>query len=267
VDRCADPELLDLVELEATDILATYGYTGVPFVRGSALKALEAVEALGAGALADPALDCIARLMDAIDGGIPDPVRDVDSPFRMNVEDVVTKSGRGTVATGRVDRGRVKVGDEVEIVGLTEDGAPRSVFVTGVQSFRKDVPEGTAGMNLGILLRGVKRDEIRRGQVLAKPGSVRSHARFTCEFVTLTAREGGREKPFGAGYRPQFYFGTTDVTGTIALADGVAAVAPGDRACLEVDLQKPAGFEVGSRFAVREGSRTVGAGVVTAIRS
>ena len=265
VDRCDDPELLDLVEMEAGEILASYGYTDVTFVRGSALRALEAVDA---GDTTGPAVACIQHLMDALDTRFPDPIRDLDSPFRMNVEDVVTISGRGTVATGRVDRGRVKVGDEVEIVGLTEDdgAAPRKVVVTGVQAFRKDVAEGVAGMNIGMLLRGVKRDELRRGQVLAKPGSIRSHARFTCAFVTLTAREGGREKPFGSGYRPQFYFGTTDVTGNITVAGGVEHVAPGDRATLDVDLQKPAGFEVGSRFAVREGSRTIGAGVVTGLR-
>lgn len=263
VDRCDDEELLDLVEMEAGEILSEYGYDEVTFVRGSALMALEAARA---GHFDDPAVDAIAQLMDALDRDIPDPVRDTASPFRMNVEDVVTISGRGTVATGRIDRGRVKVGDQVEIVGLQDgESRPRAVVVTGVQSFRKDVPEGLAGMNVGMLLRGVKRDEIRRGQVLAAPGSIESHSDFACTFYTLTAGEGGRRKPFGSGYSPQFFFGTTDVTGTITVEDDTGQVSPGDRTELSVRLQKAAGFEVGSRFAVREGSRTVGAGIVTRI--
>jgi elongation factor Tu len=261
VDRTDDEELLDLVEMEASEILSEYGYDDVVFVRGSALEALEAAEA---GDFDSPWIESIDRLMAALDRVIPDPVRDTEAPFRMNVEDVVTISGRGTVATGRIDRGAVKVGDTVEIVGLTDgEEKPRQVVVTGVQMFRRDVPAGLAGMNVGILLRGVKRDEIRRGQVLAAPNSIASHQGFTCAFYTLTPKEGGRQKPFGSGYSPQFYFGTTDVTGVITVPDGV--VSPGDRAELEVVLGKPAGFEVGSRFAVREGSRTVGAGVVTAI--
>ena len=264
VDRCDDEELLDLVEMEASEILEEYGYTGVTFVRGSALMALEAARR---GDFEDPAMDAIRALMDALDRDIPDPERDVEAPFRMNVEDVVTISGRGTVATGRIDRGRVRVGDNVEIVGLIDaEAKPRQVVVTGVQSFRKDVPVGEAGMNVGILLRGVKRNEIQRGQVLAAPGSIVSHQTFDCEFYTLTAKEGGRRKPFGTGYQPQFFFGTTDVTGRIELLDeALAQVSPGDRTQLRVRLGKPAGFEVGSRFAVREGSRTVGAGVVTNI--
>jgi len=263
VDRCDDPELLDLVEMEAAEILEEYGYEDVAFIRGSALKAMQAAEA---GNFDDPACECVQKLMDAIDSSIPDPVRDNDSPFRLNVEDTCTITGRGTVATGRVDRGRVKVGDEVEIVGLTDEEAkPRKVVVTGVQMFRKDIPSGDAGMNIGMLLRGVKRDEIQRGQVLAAPRSIQSHRVFDCEFYTLTAKEGGRQKPFGTGYRPQFFFGTTDVTGSITLPEDVLVVTPGDRTQLHVELIKPAGFEVGSRFAVREGSRTVGAGVVTAI--
>jgi len=264
VDRCEDEELLSLVEMEANEILESYGYTDVKFVRGSALKALEAANA---GDWTSPWIGSIPELMDALDNTIPEPVRDMDSPFRMSVEDVVTISGRGTVATGRIDRGKVKIGDEVEIVGLTEDegGKPRKVVVTGVQMFRKDVPEGLAGMNIGMLLRGVKRDEIRRGQVLAAPGSIRSNAKFEAEFYTLTAKEGGREKPFKSGYRPQFYFGTTDVTGVITLPEGLECVNPGDRTTIKVELNKPAGFEVNSRFAVREGSRTIGAGVITNI--
>ncbi len=262
VDRADDEELLDLVEMEAAEILSEYGYDDVVFVRGSALKALEAAEA---GDLDSPWIEAIDRLMEALDTVIPDPVRDTSAPFRMNVEDVVTISGRGTVATGRIDRGSVKIGDTVEIVGLTDGEAkPRQVVVTGVQMFRRDVPAGLAGMNVGILLRGVKRDEICRGQVLAAPGSIASHQGFACSFYTLTPKEGGRVKPFGSGYSPQFFFGTTDVTGVITVADGV--VSPGDRAELDVRLIKPAGFEVGSRFAVREGSRTIGAGVVTALR-
>jgi elongation factor Tu len=260
VDRCDDPELLELVELEATEILSAHGFEDVTFVRGSALLALAAAEA---GELDSPHTACIAQLMEALDRGIPDPVRDLDSPFRMSVEDVVTITGRGTVATGRIDRGTVRMGDKVEIVGLTDEHAtPRLVTVTGVQQFRKDVPVGKAGMNVGMLLRGVKRDEIRRGQVLAVPGSIRSHTGFEAEFYTLTTKEGGRRKPFSTGYAPQFYFGTTDVTGTITLPDDMPVVTPGDRLCLAVRLVKPAGFEVGGRFAVREGSRTIGAGLV-----
>ena len=263
VDRCDDEELLELVELEAAEILAQSGYEDVVFVRGSALGALQAA---ADGRWDDPWLAGIAELMTALDTAIPDPVRDTDAPFRMNVEDVVTISGRGTVATGRIDRGQVRVGDTVEIVGLTDGEArPRQVVVTGVQMFRRDIPVGEAGMNVGILLRGVKRDEIRRGQVLAAPGSIESHVAFEAELYTLTAAEGGRKKGFGTGYAPQFFFGTTDVTGTIAVAEEGLRVNPGDRARLVVQLGKPAGFEVGSRFAVREGSRTVGAGVVTAI--
>ena len=264
VDRCDDEELLDLVEMEAGEILAEYGYEDVAFVRGSALLALQAAMD---GRFEDPAVEAITRLMDTLDTEIPDPVRDTTSPFRMNVEDVVTISGRGTVATGRIDRGQVRVGDSVEIVGLTDvDQAVRQVVVTGVQSFRKDVPVGEAGMNVGLLLRGVKRGEIRRGQVLAAPRSIESHRDFDCTFYTLTTAEGGRKKPFRSGYSPQFFFGTTDVTGSITVMEEVGEVAPGQQAALQVQLGKAAGFEVGSRFAVREGNRTIGAEVVTAIR-
>jgi elongation factor Tu len=265
MDRCDDPELVELVELEAADILAAHGYEDVTFVRGSALRALQAAEE---GRYDDESTACIAELMDALDRTIPDPQRDVDGAFRMSVENVVTIPGRGTVATGRIDRGQLRVGDRVEIVGLTEaDTSAREVVVTGVQSFRKDVPVGLAGMNVGVLLRGVRRDEIRRGQVLAHPGSIASHAIFEAELYTLTAKEGGRRKTFGSGYTPQFYFGTTDVTGTITLPAELPVVSPGDRVAVSVRLIKPAGFEVGSRFAVREGSRTVGAGVVTALET
>jgi len=260
IDRCDDPELLELVEMEAAEILELHGYEDVRFIRGSALVALRAAESGRSEGTA-----CIAQLMDAIDTAIPDPVRDVSGPFRMNVEDVVTITGLGTVATGRVDRGQVRVGELVEIVGLTDvDTRPRRVVVKGLQMFRRDIPVGEAGMNIGMLLRGVRRHEIRRGQVLAAPGSVRSHAEFIAEFYTLTAAEGGRRKPFGTGYKPQFYFGTTDVTGTVNLPEGVR-VHPGERVAMQVALERPAGFEVGSRFAVREGSRTVGAGMVTAV--
>jgi len=263
VDRCDDPELLELVEMETAELLEAHGFPDAPVVRGSALLALQAAER-GEVDHADTA--CIQALVDTLDTAIPDPIRDIQAPFRMSVEQVVTIPGRGTVATGRIDRGQVRVGDKVEIVGLeAADADAREVVVTGVQMFRKDIPVGQAGMNVGILLRGVKRDAIRRGQVLAAPGSIRSHSGFSAELYTLTTKEGGRRRPFGSGYAPQFFFGTTDVTGTITLPTEVARVAPGDRTSLTVVLQKPAGFEVGSRFAVREGSRTVGAGVVTAV--
>ncbi len=263
IDRCEDEELLELVELEAAELLAAHGFTDVPVVRGSALMALQAAEA---GRLDGPETDCIAALMDVLDRTIPDPLRDLDAPFRMSVEQVVTIPGRGTVATGRIDRGRLRVGDEVEIVGLVdaEDGG-RTVVVTGVQMFRKDVPVGEAGMNVGVLLRGLKRTALRRGQVLAAPGSIASHDRFSATLYTLSAAEGGRRTPFTSGYSPQFFFGTTDVTGTVILPCGQGPLAPGDARPVAVVLQKPAGFEVGSRFAVREGARTVGAGVVTAV--
>ena len=263
VDRCDDPELLDLVEMETAELLEAHGFTDVVMVRGSALLALQAAER---GAVDHPDVACITQLVDTLDTAIPDPVRDIDAPFRLSVEHVVTIPGRGTVATGRIDRGQVRVGDKVEIVGLVDaDTEAREVVVTGVQMFRKDIPVGLAGMNVGMLLRGVRRDAIRRGQVLAAPGSIQSHHGFTAELYTLTAKEGGRRRPFGSGYSPQFFFGTTDVTGTIQLPADTGQVAPGDRTSLAVRLQKPAGFEVGSRFAVREGSRTVGAGVVTEV--
>jgi len=264
VNKCdiADEELLELVQMEVEEQLETHNYSDVTFVYGSALKALQAAQA---GNFDSDDTKCIDELIAALDA-FPEPDRDYDSPFRMNVEDVVTISGRGTVATGRVDRGSVKVGDEVEIVGLLGEGeTPRKVTVTGVQAFRKDIPAGKAGMNIGMLLRGVKRNEIQRGQVLAAPGSIQSHIEFEADFYTLTTEEGGRKKPYATGYKPQFYFGTTDVTGSITLPEDQQVVMPGERTKFRVKLIKPAGFEVGSRFAVREGSRTIGAGMVTSI--
>jgi len=266
IDMCDDEELLELVEMEAGEILEQYGFEDVQFVRGSALMALEAIQSTGDPNHPDCA--CITELMHTIDNVIPNPERDLASPFRMSVEDVFSIKGRGTVATGRIDRGTIEVGQDVEIVGLTdEDAKARKVTVTGVQMFHKDLVRGQAGDNVGLLLRGVKRDEIRRGQVLAIPGSIQSHTTFTAEFVTLTAAEGGRQKPFGSGYRPQFFFGTTDVTGTVTVMDteGDGLVRPGDRTQIQVELMKPAGFEEKSRFAVREGSRTIGAGMVTSL--
>jgi elongation factor Tu len=258
----ADPELLELVQLEVEEQLATYDYEGVPFVFGSALAAVAAIEA-GHGA-DHPDCAAVALLVDTLDQAVPDPVRDLDGPFMMPIEGVVTIPGRGTVVTGRVERGRVKVSQAVEIVGLSQGEEPRNVVVTGTQAFRKDVPEGVAGMNVGLLLRGVKRDEIQRGQLLVAPGSVQPHRSATAEFYALSAGEGGRRKPFSSGYTPQFFFGTTDVTGTIDLGE-LLQVLPGERATIRFNLMKPVGMEPGVRFAVREGSRTVGAGVVTAV--
>ena len=258
----SDPELLDLVEMEVGEMLTSQGYKDVPFVRGSALKALQAIEA---GTPDDAATECIKKLVATLDSAIPDPTRDFTSPFLMPIEGVVTISGRGTVVTGRVERGTLKVGDTVELVGLMgEDEKPRVIVVTGTQAFRKDVSEVRAGMNVGILLRGVKNEEVERGQVICAPGSITPHAKGKAEIFVLSAKEGGRHKPFGTGYQPQFFFGTTDVTGKISTQDDVQ-VNPGDRATISFDLQKPVGVEKGMRFAVREGGRTVGAGVVTEI--
>lgn len=258
----SDPELLDLVEMEVNDQLVAQGYANVPFVRGSALKALQAVEA---GNPADAACDCIRALVDTLDATIPDPARDFTSPFLMPIEGVVTITGRGTVVTGRVERGVLRVGDTVELVGLMDEGEkPRVITVTGTQAFRKEVPEARAGMNVGILLRGVKAEEVERGQVLAAPGSITPHACGQAEMFVLSEKEGGRHKPFGTGYAPQFFFGTTDVTGVVDVGvDGI--VNPGDRATIRFKLLKPVGIEQGMRFAVREGGRTIGAGVVTGI--
>ena len=259
----SDPELLDLVEMEVTDQLASQGYKNVTFVRGAAKLALEAIQA-GKGA-DDPACECIKNLMNALDTSIPEPNRDFNAPFMMPIEGVVTISGRGTVVTGRVERGTLKVGDTVELVGLMgEDQKPRAIVVTGTQAFRKDVPEVRAGMNVGLLLRGVKADEVERGQILAAPGSIKPHSKGKAEIFVLSAKEGGRHKPFGTGYQPQFFFGTTDVTGKVDVGE-VGQVNPGDRATITFDLMKPVGVEKGMRFAVREGGKTVGAGIVTDI--
>jgi elongation factor Tu len=258
----ADAELLELVEMETNEELEAQGYEGVKFVYGSALKALQAAQA---DDLDNEAIEPIKALLAALDVEVPDPTRDYDSPFRMSVEGVHTIAGRGTVVTGRIDQGVIEPGVEVEIVGLSEDGKPRKVTCTGVQQFHKDVI-GKAGMNVGCLLRGVKRDEVERGQVIAAPGSISSHDKATVEFYAIPKEEGGRHKPFRTGYQPQFFFGTTDVTGKIDLGEK-AVMQPGERATLDVDLGQAVSMEVGTRFAVREGKRTVGAGVVKAIRA
>jgi len=257
VDMVDDEELLELVELEVRELLSEYDFPGddIPVIKGSALKALEAG---GEG----EAAECIQELMEAIDDYIPEPVRDIDRPFLMPVEDVFSITGRGTVATGRIERGIVKQGDEVEIVGM---GANRKTVVTGVEMFRKLLDEGRAGDNAGLLLRGVGKEEIERGQVLAKPGSITPHTKFKAEVYVLTKEEGGRHTPFFDGYRPQFYFRTTDVTGAAHLPEGVEMVMPGDNVQMEVDLITPIAMDPELRFAIREGGRTVGAGVVTEI--
>jgi len=257
VDMVDDPELLDLVELEVRELLSKYEFPGdkIPIVRGSALKALEGDKGdLGAGA--------IMKLMDAVDAYIPQPARAVDKPFLMPVEDVFSISGRGTVVTGRVERGVIKVNEEIEIIGLRPT---TKTVVTGVEMFRKLLDEGQAGENIGCLLRGTKKEEVERGQVLAKPGSVTPHKKFKCEAYILTKEEGGRHTPFFNGYRPQFYFRTTDVTGVVTLKQGTEMVMPGDRAELNVELIAPIAMEKELRFAIREGGRTVGAGVVVDI--
>jgi elongation factor Tu len=261
VDMVDDAELLDLVELEVRELLSKYEYPGddIPFVRGSALKALQS-----SGKREDADAKAIFDLMDKVDEYIPTPERALDKPFLMPVEDVFTITGRGTVGTGRVERGQVKVGEEVEIVGLTAE--TRKSVVTGIEMFRKLLDTGIAGDNIGVLLRGVERTDIERGQVLAKPGSIKPHTKFAAEVYVLSKEEGGRHTPFFANYRPQFYFRTTDVTGTIALPDGVEMVMPGDNVTMNVELITPIACEEGLRFAIREGGRTVGAGVVTAIQ-
>ncbi|MDI1471223.1 elongation factor Tu [Thermodesulfovibrio sp. 1176] len=260
VDMVDDPELLDLVELEVRELLSKYGFPGdeIPVVRGSALKALESSSN-------DPNAEeykSIQELLDALDSYIPEPERPIDKPFLMPIEDVFSISGRGTVVTGRVERGIIKVGDEVEIVGLRET---RKTVATGVEMFRKILDEGRAGDNIGVLLRGIGKDEVERGMVLAKPGSITPHTKFKAEVYVLTKEEGGRHTPFFNGYRPQFYFRTTDVTGVIKLPDGVEMVMPGDNVNLSVELIAPIAMEEGLRFAIREGGRTVGAGVVTEV--
>ena len=260
-DQVNDPELLELVEMEIRDLLTEYGFPGdkTPIIKGSALKALEAAKE---GRVDDPACACINELMEALDNYIPEPQRETDKPFLMPVEDVFTITGRGTVATGRVERGTVKVGDTVEIVGM---GSKLQTVITGVEMFRKMLDQAEAGDNVGLLLRGVQRNEIERGQVLAKPGTIHPHTHFTAEVYVLKKEEGGRHTPFFNGYRPQFYFRTTDVTGTIELPEGVEMVMPGDNVRMTIKLITPIAIEQGLRFAIREGGRTVGSGVVSSI--
>ncbi|MDD4665357.1 MAG: elongation factor Tu [Clostridia bacterium] len=257
VDMVDDEELLELVEMELRELLTEYEFPGddIPIIRGSALKALEEPESTWS--------DAIIELMAAVDKYIPTPERATDKPFLMPVEDVFSITGRGTVATGRVERGMVKVGDEVEIVGLTE--APRKTVVTGVEMFRKLLDQAVAGDNIGTLLRGVEKTDIERGQVLAKPGSIKPHLKFAAEVYVLTKEEGGRHTPFFNGYRPQFYFRTTDVTGVATLPEGVEMCMPGDNIKMTIELITPIALEEGLRFAIREGGHTVGAGVVTGI--
>ncbi|MBU3181440.1 elongation factor Tu [Clostridium psychrophilum] len=257
-DMVDDPELLELVEMEVRELLSEYGFPGddIPIVTGSALKALENPT--------DPeATKCIMELMDAVDTYIPTPKRATDKPFLMPVEDVFTITGRGTVATGRVETGILKIGEEVEIVGLSEE--KRKVVCTGVEMFRKLLDQAMAGDNIGALLRGVQRDDIERGQVLAKPGSIHPHSKFVGQVYVLKKEEGGRHTPFFDGYRPQFYFRTTDVTGSIKLPDGMEMVMPGDHIDMNVELITQVAMDEGLRFAIREGGRTVGSGVVTSI--
>ncbi len=260
-DLVDDDELLDLVEMEIRDLLSSYEFPGddIPVIRGSARNALESSN----NDLSAPEFACILELMDAVDSYIPTPERQADLAFLMPVEDVFSISGRGTVATGRVERGTVKVGDVVEIVGLSDE--KKNTTVTGVEMFHKLLPQAEAGDNIGALLRGVAKDEIERGQVLAKPGSVHPHTKFVGHVYVLTEKEGGRSKPFFAGYRPQFYFRTTDVTGTIELPAGVEMCRPGDNVDMTVELITPIACENGLRFAIREGGRTVGSGVVSEI--
>jgi elongation factor Tu len=257
-DAVDDAELIDLVELEVRELLSEYDFPGddTPVIRGSALKALES---------GDPNSEWgkkVGELLEAIDSYIPEPVRETDKPFLMPVEDVFSITGRGTVATGRIERGKVKVGDEVEMVGL---GAAKKAVVTGVEMFRKLLDEGFAGDNVGLLLRGIGKEEIERGMVLAKPGSITPHTKFKAEVYVLTKEEGGRHTPFFNGYRPQFYFRTTDVTGSVQLPGGVEMVMPGDNVQMEIELISPIAMEKELRFAIREGGRTVGAGVVTEV--
>ncbi|MBI4848091.1 MAG: elongation factor Tu, partial [Nitrospirae bacterium] len=258
-DMVDDPELLDLVEMEVRELLTKYGFPGdeVPIVKGSALKALEAPNEATAEAYKP-----LQALLDAVDSYVPTPERAIDKPFLMPVEDVFSISGRGTVVTGRVERGIVKVGEEVEIVGL---GDTRKTVATGVEMFRKLLDEGRAGDNIGVLLRGTAKEEVERGMVLAKPGSITPHKKFKGEVYILTKEEGGRHTPFFNGYRPQFYFRTTDVTGVAKLPTGVEMVMPGDNVTMEIELITPIAMEKELRFAVREGGRTVGAGVVTEV--
>ncbi len=257
-DMVDDDELIELVELELRELLTKYEFPGddIPIVRGSALKALESEDS------DSDDVKSIFELLDAIDSYIPEPVRDTDKPFLMPIEDVFSISGRGTVVTGRVDRGVVKVGEEVEIVGITDT---MKTVCTGVEMFRKILDQGQAGDNIGVLLRGTKRDEVQRGQVVAKPGTIKPHTKFKAEAYILTKEEGGRHTPFFNGYRPQFYFRTTDVTGVVTLPEGVEMVMPGDNVTMDVSLIMPIAMEKELRFAIREGGRTVGAGVISEI--
>jgi len=254
-----DEELLDLVEMELRELLNKYGYPGdtTPIIRGSALKALE-------GEQSEYGAQSIQKLMEACDTFIPEPMRELDKPYLMPVEDVFTITGRGTVVTGRIERGIVKVGDEVDIVGLAET---RTTVCTGVEMFRKLLDQGQAGDNVGVLLRGTKREEVERGMVLCKKGSINPHVKFQAEVYVLKKEEGGRHTPFFNGYRPQFYFRTTDVTGTVTLPAGTEMVMPGDNIKVDVELVTPIACEEGLRFAIREGGKTVGAGVVTKIQT
>ncbi|MEG0766150.1 MAG: elongation factor Tu [Clostridia bacterium] len=264
-DMMDDEELLELVEMEIRELLSVYQFPGddIPIIKGSALKALEYVQNGGEDVANAAECKCIFELMKAVDAYIPSPERATDKPFLMPVEDVFSITGRGTVATGRVERGIVKISDTVEIVGLAEK--PRSTVVTGVEMFRKLLDQAQAGDNVGVLLRGIQRNEIERGQVLAKPGTIHPHTHYMGEVYVLTKEEGGRHTPFFNGYRPQFYFRTTDVTGNIKLPDGVEMVMPGDNVQMECTLITPIALEEGLRFAIREGGRTVGAGVVTKV--
>ena len=257
VDQVDDPELLELVELEIRELLSKYDFPGddIPIIPGSALAALE-------GGDEETGKNAILKLMEAVDTAIPQPDRPKDQPFLMPIEDVFSISGRGTVVTGRIERGIVKVGEEIEIVGINDT---TKTVCTGVEMFRKLLDEGEAGDNVGVLLRGTKREEVERGQVLAKPGSITPHTKFTCESYVLTKDEGGRHTPFFGNYRPQFYFRTTDVTGTVALPEGTEMVMPGDNVTMEVELMAPIAMDEGLRFAIREGGRTVGAGVVAKV--
>jgi elongation factor Tu len=262
VDMMDDPELLELVELELRELLSKYGFPGdeIPIIRGSARNALESPSQ----DINAPEYACILELMKAVDEYIPTPQRAIDQPFLMPIEDVFGIKGRGTVVTGRIERGKVKVGDTVEIVGMTEE-APRRTVVTGVEMFQKTLDEGIAGDNVGCLLRGIERNEVERGQVLCAPGSIKPHKKFEAQVYVLKKEEGGRHTPFFSGYRPQFYIRTTDVTGAISLPAGMEMVMPGDNVVMTIDLIVPVAIEEGLRFAIREGGRTVGAGVVTKI--
>jgi elongation factor Tu len=258
VDQVDDPELLELVEMEIRELLSAYDFPGddTPIIKGSALKALE-------GDAGETGVIAVEALMDAVDSYVPEPKRAVDRDFLMALEDVFTITGRGTVVTGRIERGIVKVGEEVELVGLKTDGT--KTIVTGIEMFRKLLDEGRAGDNAGVLLRGVKREDVERGQVLSKPGTIKAHTKFRAEIYALTKEEGGRHTPFFSNYRPQFYFRTTDVTGSIVLPEGHEMVMPGDRIVLEVELTEKVAMEKEMRFAIREGGRTVGAGVITEV--